>query len=103
MLLQRPAVFLLLVGACRGEPQAPRPHPGWTPGAGIARVAYAPQTACATPVPVFADGKQNGTVCPEEAGKWGLTVVDLSDDWVPAVFRDPQPYHDKYIALANER
>ncbi|HVR64327.1 MAG TPA: hypothetical protein VMU50_20645 [Polyangia bacterium] len=36
----------------------------------------------------------------------GLTVVDLSDDWAPAIFsespEEPQPYRATYVALANE-
>ncbi len=50
-----------------------------------------------------------GRVCAEDARREGLTVVDLSDGWVPLVFRDPenlvqlpQPYRATYAALANE-
>ena len=64
--------------------------------------------ACDDPVPVFDGGAEVGTVCPEAAGERGLTVIDLSDDWVPRLFRgDPagsqadHPYRATYVALAN--
>ncbi len=55
-------------------------------------------------------GREVGRVCPEDARRHGLTLVDLSDDWVPLVLRDPdnqvqlpQPYRATYVALANEQ
>lgn len=64
---------------------------------------------CETPVPVFEQGGEVGRICPEQARSYGLTVVDLSDDWAPMALRDPddlvqlpQPYRATYVALANE-
>jgi hypothetical protein len=58
---------------------------------------------------VFEAGREVGRVCVEDARRYGLTLLDLSDDWVPLVFRDPenlvqrpQPYRGTYVALANE-
>lgn len=60
-------------------------------------------------VPVFEAGREVGHVCPEAARREGLTIVDLSDDWVPLALRDPeddaqppQPYRATYVALSNE-
>ena len=64
---------------------------------------------CSDPVPVFEGGREIRRVCTADAPEEGLTVVDLSDDWVPFVLRDsgdpaqsPQPYRAAYVALANE-
>jgi hypothetical protein len=64
-------------------------------------------------VPVFVGGKTAGRVCPEEAQEQGLTIVDLSDDWVPYLLRgdehgsdgpaEPHPYRATYVTLANEQ
>jgi hypothetical protein len=58
---------------------------------------------------VFEAGLEVGRICAAEAWRHELTVVDLSDDWVPFAFRDPedtresrQPYRATYVALANE-
>lgn len=58
---------------------------------------------------MFEVGREVGHVCVEDARRYGLTLLDLSDDWVPLVFRDPenlvqrpQPYRETYVALANE-
>jgi hypothetical protein len=63
---------------------------------------------CADPVPVFEGGREAGLVCPAAARDAGLTVIDLSDDWAPTLFRaDPatgeedHPYRATYVALAN--
>ncbi len=65
--------------------------------------------ACGASVSVFEGGEEVGQVCPAEARRDGLTLVDLSDDWVPLALRDPdgqalspQPYRATYVALANE-
>ena len=48
----------------------------------------------------------------DEARSYGLTIVDLSDDWVPYIFWDQSPgkddyakntYQETYVALANDR
>lgn len=61
-------------------------------------------------IPVFVDGRQQGTVTREEAQRRGLTVLDLGDEWTPAVFQEDralgpqgrQPYRATLINLANE-
>ena len=75
--------------------------------AGVAETQAIPR--CSDPVPVFEGGREIRRVCSADAPGEGLTVVDLSDDWVPFVLRDsgdpaqsPQPYRAAYIALANE-
>jgi hypothetical protein len=75
--------------------------------AGVAEMQTVPP--CSDPVPVFEGGREIRRVCPADAPGEGLTVVDLSDDWVPFVLRDtgdpagpPQPYRATYLALANE-
>lgn len=60
-----------------------------------------PQPACERPVPVFEAGRETGKVCPDDAAARGLTLVDLSDTWVPTLLRG-QPYEATYVALANE-
>jgi hypothetical protein len=69
----------------------------------------APDCGASLPIPVLEAGREAGWICPEDAPGHGLTVLDLSDDWVPGVFRDPdnqvqlpQPYRATYVALANE-
>ncbi len=64
---------------------------------------------CGPSVPVFESGREVGHVCSSDARRYGLTIVDLSDDWVPLALRDPddagqapQPYRATYVALANE-
>jgi hypothetical protein len=58
---------------------------------------------------VYDAGREVARLCPDEARRQGLTVVELSDDWVPLLFRDPedlvqlpQPYRQTYVQLANE-
>ena len=65
--------------------------------------------ACGALVPVIEAGQEVGLVCSAEARRQGLTIVDLSDDWVPLALRDSddpmdsrQPYRPTYVALANE-
>jgi hypothetical protein len=52
-------------------------------------------------------GRFVGQTTPEHARRDGLTVVDLSDDWLPYVFSEepgkPQPLRPDLIALANGR
>jgi hypothetical protein len=63
------------------------------------------ETVCAK-VPVFDHGEIVGEICPD-APHPGLTLVDLSDAWAPAVFSEtpeqPQPYRHTFVDLANER
>jgi hypothetical protein len=64
---------------------------------------------CDPTVAVFEAGQEVGRVCPADALRDGLTLVDLSDDWVPGALREPdddvhapQPYRAPYVRLANE-
>ena len=69
------------------------------------------QARCAAPLPIYADGAHAGDVCPADLATRGLTEIDLSDGWVPFIFRDDpslgeaghQPYRTIYQALADER
>ena len=71
-----------------------------------------PTTAgCSTTIPIYAEGAHDGEVCVELLDTRGLTALDLSDAWVPFIFRDDpslgeaghQPYRAIYQALADER
>ena len=67
-----------------------------------------PLPDCSAPVDVYEHGARVGAVCEGQAEAAGLTVVDLSDDWVPRLFarhgEDPGPaYRETLVALANER
>ncbi|HUJ61410.1 MAG TPA: peptidoglycan-binding domain-containing protein [Kofleriaceae bacterium] len=59
-------------------------------------------------VPVWRDGRLDGTICRGDAEAAGLVVIDLGDDWVPPVLA-PEPdgtgpgYRATYLALAQER
>jgi hypothetical protein len=56
---------------------------------------------------VVEGGRSAGQATPESARRDGLTVVDLSDDWLPYIFSEtpdkPQPLRPYLIDLANER
>jgi hypothetical protein len=56
---------------------------------------------------VVAGGRFVGQTTPERARRDGLTVVDLSDEWLPYVFSEtpdkPQPIRSDLIAMANGR
>lgn len=51
-------------------------------------------------------GRERGLVCPEEATRGQLTVLDLADAWTPSLFAgggELEPaYRAKYLALARE-
>jgi hypothetical protein len=56
---------------------------------------------------VVEGGRFVGQTTPEKASRDGLTVVDLSDDWLPYIFSEepekPQPLRPYLIDLANGR
>ena len=58
-------------------------------------------------VAVWRDGRYEGSLCRDAAQARGLTILDLSDDWVPRVLApdgDAGPsYRATYLALAQER
>ena len=90
----------LLAGSARST-QATQPAP-------VASAAPAPQAASGGgELMVVEGGRVAGQTTPEGARKDGLTVVDLSDDWLPYVFSEvegkPQPLRPYLIDLANER
>lgn len=111
------------------EAVSARPAPG---GAAVdvtgtrgSELLDSPAATCEQPALHFHEGALRGPVCPEEARARGLTVVDLSDTWTPAVLQpgplhqpppedaatphEPAPaidtpdYRATYIALASER
>ena len=65
-----------------------------------------PLEAVCSKVPVFDQGETVGEICADTPHP-GLTVVDLSDEWAPAVFSETaeqrQPYRQTFVDLANER
>jgi hypothetical protein len=73
--------------------------------------AKAPAQAAQAPAPadvmVVENGRPAGQTTPENARRDGLTIVDLSDDWLPYIFSEepekPQPLRPYLIDLANAR
>ena len=72
-----------------------------------AKEAAAAQAAASEPIPVIEGGRATRQLTAEAARKEGLTVVDLSDDWLPYVFSQtpdkPQPLRPFLLDLANGR
>jgi hypothetical protein len=72
-----------------------------------ARPTQAAPATTPTEVMVVEGGKAVGQATPEKARKDGLTVVDLSDEWLPYVFSEepdkPQPMRPYLVDLANGR
>lgn len=68
----------------------------------------APRPACEGALPVYEAGCSARWVCPADVASQGLTRLDLSDTWMPTIFReDPalgeagkQPYRPIYLKLA---
>ncbi|HSZ81124.1 MAG TPA: hypothetical protein VLA14_02525, partial [Polyangia bacterium] len=82
--------------------------------AGSGRTTQATQPAPVAPaapagggIMVVEGGRAVGGTTMENARRDGLTVVDLSDDWLPYIFSEepgkPQPLRPYLIDLANER
>lgn len=102
-----PLLVLATLTGCSADPPA---SPGAAAEAGPQCVdPDARPAAGGETVPVLEAGRELGRVRPAEAPGAGLTVVDLSDGWVPLLFRDPdnlvqlpQPYRPAYVALASE-
>ena len=101
------AAALALAGLWAGSGRAAQPAP-------VAHAAPVAQTASVTqPAPasgvlmVVEGGRFVRQTTPENASKEGLTVVDLSDDWLPYIFSEepekPQPLRPYLIDLANGR
>jgi hypothetical protein len=72
-----------------------------------AKEAAAAEAAAKEPIPVIEGGRATRQLTAEAARKEGLTVVDLSDDWLPYVFSQtpdkPQPLRPFLLDLANGR
>ncbi len=98
------ATALALAGLWAGSgqtTQATQPAP-------VAQAAPAAQAGSASGGIMVVDaGRSVGQTTPENARRDGLTVVDLSDDWLPYIFSEvpdkPQPLRPYLIDLANER
>jgi hypothetical protein len=100
-------------GTAQG-PSGSEPAPlGSTPGAPGATVPLTPpeQVPPARQVHAYIDGNHR-VMDIDEARSLGLTIVDLSDDWVPYIFwsrtpgKDdykPNAHLDAYVDLANDR
>lgn len=99
----------LAVTACGGgERDEAEPTSQSSPSSPATGAAPGVDGTCADPALVFEAGRPAGTVCPDAAAHQGLTVLDLSDDWVPLLFRSDaasgeteNPYRNTYVALAN--
>src|SRR6185369_9549813 len=90
-----PAVLALALGCAPQPVLPPRPAPPSSPApaALVAAPAEPPeplgamgghvQPTCGGTVAVFEAGREVGSLCPAEARRAGLALVDLSDDWVP--------------------
>src|SRR5262245_2133869 len=96
----------LLVGSgLTTQAAPPTPAARAAPAAKAAPAVAAP--APDAPILVVDGGKITGQTTLENARKEGLTVVDLSDDWLPFVFSEtpdkPQPMRPFLLDLANGR
>jgi hypothetical protein len=92
-----------LLGLLTGGVQTTRA----APTAGAAKTPATPAPPPDSPIMVVDGGRFTGQTTAEEARRSGLTVVDLSDDWLPYVFSEtpdkPQPLRPYLIDLANGR
>lgn len=92
----------LVVGSGAAAQAAPVPPAKSTPGSAQRGSALAGGALM-----VIDGGRALGQTTPEHARRDGLTVVDLSDDWLQSIFSDtsdkPQPLRPYLIDLANER
>jgi hypothetical protein len=79
---------------------------GFTAVVAASRHGAAAVAPACTPIPLFENGGALRTVCAEQAAR-DFTVLDLHDEWVPAIFSETadqlQSYRQIYVALANER
>jgi hypothetical protein len=95
------ALASLLTGGGQATQAAPAPAAGAASATGGAPAAPGPA------IEVVDGGRAVGETTAESARGDGLTIVDLSDDWLPYVFSEepgkPQPLRPYLIDLANER
>jgi hypothetical protein len=107
----RGPLYIALFASCGG---APKGGSGVTSTAATSeassqqlRAQVTAEGACVTAI-VIVDGAEKGSICTSAAAAKGLVVVDLTDTWTPTLFAptaDGQvpSFHDRYLALANER
>lgn len=112
--MERLAVLLGGIGVVAGcgqdaDPPAAPPEPTAPAAAAVTDPAPPlPAESCAETVLHLQDGQVRGTICRDRAAGLGLTVIDLSEDWTPALFA-PGPegqaprYRERYLALAHGR
>ena len=90
---------LALIGLCAGGGQPTQAKP--------AAAAAPAEPAAPVELAVVEGGHIAGQTTPENAKRDGLTVIDLSDDWLPYVFSEepgkPEPLRPFLIDLANGR
>ncbi len=102
----RSATALALAGLLAGGGQATQAKETAAP-AKEAATAPAAEAAVGGGIMVVEGGRSTGQTTAENARRDGLTVVDLSDDWLPYVFSEepgkPQPLRPYLIDLANGR
>ena len=108
MMRTRGFLYALLIGSCGGSTS---PH-GVTSLASSSqassqqlRTEIATDASCMQ-VAIVEGGVDKGSVCTTVALAKGMTIVDLTDTWTPALLAptDGQTpsFHDRYLALANE-
>jgi hypothetical protein len=92
----------LLLGLIAGSASPTLAEPAAKPPA-----LAAPPQADAGDLPVVEGGRATGQKTAEAARHDGLTVLDLSDEWLPSIFSEtpdkPEPLRPFLIDLANEK
>src|SRR6186713_714671 len=101
------AIALALAGLLAGSVQTTQAAANVDAKAKPKPVLVAQPERVITDVVVVDGGRVTGQTTPEAARKDGLTIVDLSDDWLPYVFSEtpdkPQPLRPFLLDLANGR
>ena len=101
---RRSATALALAGLLAGSGQTTQAKEPAAAAPSTPAAAAAPPSG---PIMVVEAGRSTGETTLENARRDGLTVVDLSDDWLPYVFSEepgkPQPLRPYLIDLANGR
>jgi hypothetical protein len=97
-----PFVAPLTIVACGCDASAPP-----LTGASMMQ-AQPPSRVCEDALPLYAGGVEERRACRVDFAADGLTAVDLSDDWVPRLFRaadgvEAPAYRTTYLELADER
>src|ERR1700758_5494154 len=96
------ALAFLLLGLIDGSAPPTLAAPAAKP-----RPPAAPPPADAGDLPVVEGGRATGQKTAEAARHDGLTVLDLSDEWLPSIFSEtpdkPEPLRPFLIDLANEK